>query len=397
MHALQYTETEKRLFSGRTDYLKILKNNIKENKHSCILAPQGYGKKTLLKELLENISKTERSLLPIFLDLEKAYMSPEQFALEFVSAICSTKYKQVGADTASLLDLKLNDDCHELIKIIDNELQKIKPDQRLILETAFQFPSKLSAHMNKKLLIILNASEELLNLNNYSQIKDITQLFKESTEQENTTYILTAKTSLMKKRFSSFDLLELGAFSEEETSELVENILGKTDLRVKKEIHKLSAGIPFVVKALSKTVKRNSRKRLPISQQLGIVRKSFIYELSFKHSRTFSYCSSLFYWSLNNARGSSLLKNLAKIIATHDDLKLSEISRLLFRSAPVTKSLLARLIEVNLIDKQDSTFSFTNPVLKQWCILMFDSIEFEEEPELDDGLIGLFQKIGGRT
>ena len=84
---------------------------------------------------------------------------------------------------------------------------------------------------------------------------------------------------------------------------------------------------------------------------------------------------------LNRARGESLLKIILKAVSQNTPQRLTEISRLIYRSAPVTKSLLERLIEVDLLVKSGNTFDFANPVLKVWCRLMFSNTEFNDSPD----------------
>ncbi|MFC1723321.1 hypothetical protein ACFL0V_04230, partial [Nanoarchaeota archaeon] len=155
------------------------------------------------------------------------------------------------------------------------------------------------------------------------------------------------------------------------------------------ELFNLSAGIPIVLKTLCQTYKTHTKKS-SISDELTLIRYLFKADLTHKQSPLFNYCRSLFNTSLNNARGSSLIKSLLKILCMHENLKLTEIARLLYRSAPVTKSLLERLIEVDLIEKSGTTFRFTNPVLKEWCKHMFNNIEFEDYPSEKD-----VEKLGG--
>ncbi len=384
MSELKYTEKEKKLFSGRHDSLNILKKNIKANKKTFLIAPQGFGKRTLLKEFIQQTTSSSR-YIPIYLDLEKTSISPESFAIEYLAAICSC-----SPNLNSLTQLKLDDTCKALIDRIDNELQKIRPDQKLILESAFSFPESYAKHIKKKLIIILNNYQDLTLLNNYAQITKVNELFLRTIGQQTTDYILS--TTLTQK--TTLETVTLKPLTKQESDELAEKILGKTDSRVKERLFSLTHGIPLVLKALCQQLKSRTEKSGSVSEQLTLLNRLFTKELVYRYSKTWTYCNDLYKTSMNNARGSSLLKILLKVLAEHDNLKLTEISRMIYRSAPVTKSLLERLIEVNLIERSGSTFAFTNPVLRKWSRLMFTDVEFDsvpEEKELDKTL----QKIGG--
>ena len=58
----------------------------------------------------------------------------------------------------------------------------------------------------------------------------------------------------------------------------------------------------------------------------------------------------------------------------------TEISKKIYRSAPVTKSLLERMMQVDLIVKVDNKYNFSNPILKQWLKLVFLGVEFDYVP-----------------
>ncbi|HII72751.1 TPA: hypothetical protein HA265_08400 [Candidatus Woesearchaeota archaeon] len=394
MRGLKYLENEKKLFSGRKAYLTTLKQNISKSTDTCIIASPGFGKKTLLKELVRQQEGIRSALY--YIDLSKASLSPENLALEYMASFCDTQ-----PNTNSLLQEKMSDECLSLVRTVDNELQKIKPDQQLILRSALLFPEAYAKHLKKRLVIIMDCFEEFLQFNNYSQITKVLDIFTSTIHatahvQSNAytnTYVLTTSSALLKKGLAGFEFMELSAFDETEAFEFIERSVGKVDVRLKRELFSLSRGIPAVLKSLCLRYRSASRKS-NVSDELALLRRLFVSELTVEFSRTHTYCKELFESSMNNARGSSLLKSLVKVLAMHDDLKLSEIARLLYRSAPVTKSLIERLIEVDLVRKSGSTFVFTNPVLKLWCRLSFQGIGFEEEPD-DETLDEISNRLGG--
>ncbi|MFC1723934.1 hypothetical protein ACFL0V_07390, partial [Nanoarchaeota archaeon] len=221
MHALTYSEREKRLFSGRRHYLSELRKNL-QSKNSCITAPAGFGKKAILKELIEK----EKTLTSFYFDLSRASISPESFAVEFIANICNT-----SADIKTLLDLKLNTGAKEIIKTIDNELQKIKPDQKLLIEQTLKFPEQYSTHLKKKILIILDNFQDFSLLNNYAQVKKATQIFSDTIRSQSVRYILS--TSRPDKVIDSeFACITIEPLSKEESSDMIEKILSKTDARI---------------------------------------------------------------------------------------------------------------------------------------------------------------------
>jgi hypothetical protein len=366
-------EKESKLFTGRTSSLKQINESISKSNIAVVLAPSGFGRTSLLRQFA---SKNNA----LYLDLRKISLSPENLAIEFMCAISAPGS---ASSIETLKQLKLGKKCDDLVSIVDNELQKIKPDQELLLKSAFTFAEEFAAEQNKKSTIILNNFDELLKLNNFSQIKDAIEIFFNSTaKNKNTSFILaSAAVHIMKKQLKKHisKTIDLPPFSSEETKELFEKIAGKTDDRITKEVYRLSAGIPIIVKNIAQRFKEE--KTPDIQKNIQLIKHILLSDLATTNSSSYFYCSKLFTNSLNRARGESLLKTILKAVSQNQPLRLTEIARLIYRSGPVTKSLLERLIEVDLITKTDSTFDFANPVLKQWCRLFFKNIEFNELPD----------------
>ena len=376
------SDKERKLFSGRENYLKILK---KPNKNTIILSQNGFGKTTILKKIsLDNQY--------IYLDLKKTSISPENFSIEYIGTICQEILEKNPTNTQQYLDpefLKKIDlkESKEAINIILNELEKIKPNQQLLVKTASKFPELLAKEKNRKITIIIDNFEELLALNNYSQIKTITDTFLDIINVQETKYILSSSAINLSKKVlknhKEIEIIFLEPFSLDETSQLITKLCNKIDNRTIEKIHKLSNGIPTIIKAICQDYLK-SKTKSNINYELKIIDNLFLKQILHKNSQTYPLLHSTFKDCLSKARGATLLKIILKVMSKNSRLKLSEIARLIYRSPPITKSLLERLIEVDIITKKEDTFVFTNPVLKQWCSYYFNNIEFDEEPSLID-------------
>ena len=77
-----------------------------------------------------------------------------------------------------------------LIKTIENELLKIKPDQKLLVQAAFNFVQTLAKDKNKQFLVVLDNFENIFDLNNFLQIKDVLSII--NLDSENVNYIVTS-------------------------------------------------------------------------------------------------------------------------------------------------------------------------------------------------------------
>ena len=101
--------------------------------------------------------------------------------------------------------------------------------------------------------------------------------------------------------------------------------------------------------------------------------------------------------ALSRARGQTLLKSVVVAVASRQQSRLTEIAKLIYRSAPVTKSLLERLLSVGLILKQGNMFSIADPVLRLYIkyasimadtTVLDDSVLSELKKETEDDING---------
>jgi hypothetical protein len=374
-------EKEETLFIGRNSTISQLKDSLSKNRTAALLANSGYGRTALLKHFAKDNNAA-------YIDLRKLSLSPESFAVDLLNTICfqnlaKTQSEKNNYQTISdLKQLKLKDSAKKIINTIDNELQKIKPDQDLVIRSAFAFAEEFAKENNKQ-TIILNNFEEIIKLNNFSGIKDILSIFFNTiSNNKNASFMVASSAvqvmkSLLKKHPA--DVFELAPFDLKDTKELFEKIAGKTDDRIIKEAYKRSAGIPLIIKRIA--LRFRGEKTADTQKNISLINYILLSDLTTSTSPTQFYCSRLFATSLSRARGESLLKTVLKVVSRNKPLRLSELARQVYRSGPVTKSLLERLIEVDLITKTDSTFDFTNPVLRLWCNAMFNDIEFNVIPD----------------
>ncbi len=362
---------------GRDYYLDLLDkntNSFKKNsgKNIAILGARKSGKTLIVKEHLKNV----KDVVPVYIDLEKISLNPENFSAEFIGNIVFYFLKKPLSEYRNylLLDTLLKVE-HELksknsfslIKTIENELLKIKPDQKLIVESAFKFTEALAKENNKKFLIILDNFENLLDLNNFSQVKDVLSLINFNSKEVQ--YIVTSSAIRQLLALEKFECYEIKNLEKNEATDLITSIIEKPEQKIIDEIYALSKGHPFIMILTSKKY-----------NEIKDVKKSFLIELLQKNNSIYNFCNDSLYYYYNRARGQTLLKTILKAVA-NEDLRLSEIAKKIYRSAPVTKSILERLMEVDIIYKKDNKFYFSDNVLRLWLKLISQGYEFDDVPD----------------
>ena len=368
---------KKEVFVRREYYLELLDKNTNSfkkgaAKNIALLGSRKSGKTSIVKEHIKNV----KDVIPVYIDLEKISLNPENFSVEFIGNIIFHFLKKPLKEYKKFLLLEnllrnesqISKNAFSLIKTIENELLKIKPDQKLLVESAFNFAEILGKENNKKFLIVFDNFENIFDLNNFSQIKDVLSVINFSAED--VSYIATSSAikqslALLKK----FECYEIKNLEKHETVELIEGIIGKSDKNINEEIFALSNGHPLVIILISK--KYNETKD---------VKRAFLIELLQKNNSIYNYCNESLNYYYNRARGQTLLKTILKVVA-NEELRLSEIAKKIYRSAPVTKSVIERLMEVDIIYKKDNKFYFSDTVLRLWLRLTSHGYEFDDVPD----------------
>lgn len=296
-------------------------------KNTAFLGYRRTGKTLLLKQFISNV---EKEVKPVYIDFNRISLSPENFSLEFIS---------------KLEHLDSSNELKNIKQTIENELQKIKPDQRLIVKTSFDFLEELSK--KHRIILCLDNFENIFDLNNFSQIDDILSFM--DFNNKNITFIVTSSAIyLIKKLLKNFEIIELKNLDKKQT----ETLANKYNIK-NKEIYDYIYGHPYLIKCLCERLEKTKD-----------IKKAFSIELSEENINR--HCEDVYSYSLNRARGKSLLKVILKVLADSHEASLTEISKKIYRSAPVTKALLERLIEVDLISKHNKKFSINDPILEKW-------------------------------
>lgn len=362
----------KEFIAGRELILRNIEESLKKSQSTLILGEPGLGKSKLLQDQFEKIKKENRPAAHI--KLGRISLSPERFAVEFIGQICHSHLNAPTREYKKFFEIeKLKTECSKLpkaasdiISIIDTELQKIKPNQKELVKKAFEFPSTL--RLTKDFIVFIDDFDLILQMNNFEQIRDVISLIDFT---KSCFFVASASALKQGKGNNSLNIINLLPLTKEECDAVAKIYLAKYDSTVARRIADLSGGEPWLVKNLC--------QRHNTTQD---IQKTIFTEFLFKDSATTQFLKEYYFSAISKARGETLLKTILNVLAEKEGLRLSELARNIYKSAPVTKSLLERLIAVDLVRKDEKNFSVASRPLALW--LKYRHLEVNSIEDIDN-------------
>ena len=393
MKPYMYPASRKKMFTNREHLRSEIKINLDQlekgkGKHLCFVGLRKIGKTELLKY---SLSEQKGSRIAIYLDFEEAGLTPETFAKYYY---CMTAYWTLtGAEVDPLKYFDLNFVIREAIKndektiadiglALTAELEKIKIDQRYLLELAFGMPEQIAHEKKTFLIVYIDEFQEILQLNKFRQIQNILALFRANLQKQNRIRYLTAGSATRVLEniisngsspiFGHFTLRYVEPFTKEDTFEFISKLLNFLTDMDKQILYKLTAGHPYYIYSLC--------NRLEIMYERygrldDMVKKAFVLEVCSKDGDINKHCNYIFSISLAKARGYASLRTILLELAQKDGLTLSEISRMIKRNTGEMLSYLNNLINVDMIIKRDKKYYFKDQVLRYWLQMFRLGIE----------------------
>lgn len=357
----------------REEYVKLLETKFSSAHHGhpkniALLGAPKTGKTFILKHILKN----QKDFEAVYVDIGKIGLSPESFSIEMIGSICFNLIGKNKSDYKKFLDLnflltlekEMSNEAFSIIKSVHNEILRIKPNQKLLVELPFKFLESLAKH--KKILIVIDNFENILDLNNFLQIKDVSSAINLKSERVMYVGISSASTEI-KKHFKDFEIVEIKNLNLEESASLIKTVSSFDSKNIEK-IHNLSGGNPHIILSI---LKKN--------EEVKNIEKAFLNELLCKDGKIYNYCNDTLKTFLSRTNGQTLSKIILKVISLEEGLRLSEIAKRIYKSAPVTKSLLERLISADILYKKDGRYYFYDSVLRLWLKFLASNYEFDSE------------------
>jgi hypothetical protein len=430
-----YPEEERRFFTDRQRHLELLglsKRLLAEGirKHLALSGFRRVGKTVILKEFLRRHlrEETDGSIAAAYLDLPRLAFTPEAFATQYIGSILYWLQESVaGVRTARVPLVGIEsyfDPAFQLTVVgrwgdsglsdylysFNQELQKEKPNQHLLLEMAFNWPETWARALDRHVLLILDEFPEILVLNNYPQIESVVALFRAVLQsQSRVCYVVAGSMLSLMERiflradsplFVHFQLETVGPFGREDSDDLARKRLAPVETTVSPEVlaavYQVTRGHPFYIYATTmRVVEMISLLHRPLNPQTG--HEAFVLETVGTTGRIYNLCRYVLETSLQRARGETMPQAVLQVLARETEgLNLTRLARALKRPTGAIRQVLNWLMEVDLIlQRADKTYVFRDPVLQLWVAYYYAGLELTGMPRqrvLDQLVAELMEK-----
>jgi hypothetical protein len=451
-----YPEEEQRFFTDREHHLELLalsKTLLAEGirKHLALSGFRRVGKTVILKEFLRRhlleetdglgvspsaalrTSSAECPVAVAYLDLPRLAFTPEAFATQYIGSILYWLLEDgIGGRTAHVPLVGIEpyfDPAFQLTAVgrwgdsglsdhlysFNQELQKEKPNQHLLLEMAFNWPETWAQALGRYVLLILDEFPEILVLNNYPQIESVVALFRAVLQsQSRVCYVVAGSMLSLMERiflradsplFVHFQLETVGPFGREDSDDLARKRLAPVEPTVSPEVlaavYQVTRGHPFYIYATTmRVLEMVSLLHRPLNPQT--VHEAFVLETVGTTGRIYNLCRYVLEDSLQRTRGETMPQAVLQVLARENEgLTLTRLARALKRPTGAIRQVLNWLMEVDLVQQwADKTYVFRDPVLQLWVAYYYAGLELTGMPRqkvLDQLVVELMEKYQRAT
>jgi len=353
-------------FCDRNTEIRKLKIDILNYQKIFLISSRRIGKTSLIKTVINQIGS--KNVIPIFLDLEE-FSSYKEFLNAYLSLLVQKStsknkilrfIKQVVSGLR--IDFKIDETGHPLLSLGYAEPISTEVESRI-----FNLPETIATKQNKKLVIVFDEFQEILNLKR----ENIEGALRSHIQhQHNVAYIFAgSKKHLLNEMINSSDkpfyrigpAMYLKKIPETQLLEFIKKKFAATEVDAKNEmfnkIINISDNIPYYVQMLSHELWDFGRNKRQLKEKdIQIV----FSELLHQYSQNFHL-----EWSRLILSKRQLLKAIAlyggKQVLSKKYLKKSNLGL----PSSVRRTLLS-LVNNSYIDREDDEYFFTDILFREW-------------------------------
>lgn len=395
-----YRRDDQNIFSGREKELSLMEGYLLA-RHPTDIHLSGLrriGKTMLIKEFIKR-HINDKTILPVYINLEEIAETPEDFALKFAGWHLYWHYAKGDKLPTSYLHLpsllfEVQDkELRDAMLPISHELEKAKPDRQRLLQECFGFSGVLAQYSKKRVVLFLDEFQEIQTIMNFEQTKNILKVMRAIKDRaQNVTYCIGGSivsemeyitNDSKSPLFNQFTHISLMPYSRGESRELINKFFPYADNRSAGFLHHYSNGTPFYLVQILRKLEIFIEKKEALSENL--IKRAFISETLSPNGLIHAYCNYLYNISLQKARGYGVLKSLLDTIAlTGEPMTQSELAReLRINQGPVRVNL-KELQDIGLLFEKNRKYYYHDPVLRYWVAYVQNGVEVSDFPKEKD-------------
>lgn len=347
-----------------------LKGGYRQN--IAVLGRELLGKTSLLQQFLSTYK--DKEILPIYIDLQTESFS--QFAYRFMGGLLYNFLKSQNMPREEDLNILVTN-CVELlprtvedIKKVEGSIEKGQFDQAY--QQLLDLTAVLKEESAKKSIVIL---DEFHRLCDFKIENPFANLGKKIMAQKDTMYIIaSSKVSLakeiMKERlslpFGNFEQIELEPFDFEASKMFLDEKLKWVNVPsvYKRFLISLTNGHPFYLDVLSLKLKKIATEKKLGKVPLELIAQTLEDEIFNSRGILNQYLRNLIDQLLECRGFETYLSILLACADGHE--KLSEIAKSIKKKVNDISKPVAKLIELDLIERHGSFYRIRDPILKFW-------------------------------
>jgi hypothetical protein len=268
---------------------------------------------------------------------------------------------------------------------VAREMEKDRPDERLLLETTLSCLEQTAQHTGRKPLVILDEFHSVTQFDNFPSIRDTLGVVGPILSQQmEVGYIVASSNAGMVERtvqsassplFDQFQVVPVPPFDLATTAEFCRKSL-PDHLLTQETIARLfefTFGHPFYLNCLTTTMRQLDRDETGDD----VLDRAIYEEILTREGRIYQYCEHRVEAALAEARGKTTLRSVLLVLAKEGRWTLSQIAAQLKRTPGEVRSYLKRLAGFDLIGRDGRCYYVADSIIALW--IKFTILEREPE------------------